>query len=117
MMYEPFEPGDGPLTVQLDASYTTWSDGDWLRVEPGGRVRLVVEGLRERVQPYLEAVQVLAVQEPDSPLLREHTDRRPAIEGYVPGMREHRPELCWRLLEGAFCCILERGHDEGVHEL
>lgn len=36
---------------------------------------------------------------------------------YVAGMRESSPALCWRLLDGGSrCCILDRGHDGGVHE-
>lgn len=41
---------------------------------------------------------------------------RRAVEGYAIGMRESYPGTCWRLLEGEYACIQERGHDDGAHE-
>lgn len=36
---------------------------------------------------------------------------------YESWMRESHPDLCWRLSDGGKrCCILERGHDNGLHE-
>jgi hypothetical protein len=37
-------------------------------------------------------------------------------EGYAPGMRDHEPDICWRLLGGGNACIKPRGHDDGDHE-
>lgn len=36
---------------------------------------------------------------------------------YLSGMRESKPEVCWRIIDnGEQVCILDRGHDDGVHE-
>lgn len=39
-------------------------------------------------------------------------------ELFHEGMREHTPKMCWRFLnKGKSVCILERGHDDGEHEV
>lgn len=36
---------------------------------------------------------------------------------YLAGMRQTMPGVCWRLIDdGKAVCILDRGHDDGVHE-
>jgi hypothetical protein len=42
---------------------------------------------------------------------------RMAESQYFEGMREFDPTLCWRYLDGSTqVCILDRGHDGGMHE-
>lgn len=51
-----------------------------------------------------------------APTLYQSAPRDEAPQ-FVTGMRESMPNVCWRIIDGGKrCCILERGHDGGVHE-
>lgn len=45
------------------------------------------------------------------------SEHKPGDSLFAAGMRDHEPDICWRLLSaGHDCCIRERGHDDGIHE-